>query len=92
MPKFSTRTTLAVLIVLGVVFAIFATVQAASASNSKAGSHLVSGAMANLNHDRLTVSELEAYQAPLDSYNGDFKDGGGRGGCESERQVNPNDF
>jgi hypothetical protein len=92
MPKFSTRTTLTVLIVLGVVFAIFATVQAASADRSKVGSHPVSGAMVNLNHDRLTVAELESYNAPLDTYNGDFKDGSGHGGCESENLVNPNDF
>jgi len=92
MPKFSTRTTLTVLIALGVVFAIFATVQVALASRSELGAHLVSGAMTNLNHDRFTVTELEEYNAPLDSYKGDSRDGEGHGGCESENQVNPNDF
>jgi hypothetical protein len=89
MPKFSTRTTLTVLIVLGVVFAVFATVQAASASNSEAGSHLVSGTMVNLNHDRLTATELETYKAELDSFYRDSRDGGG---CESENHLNPNDY
>lgn len=92
MSKFSTRTTLTVLIVLGVVFAIFASVQAASAVNSKAGTHLVSGAMVNLNHDRLTATELETYKGELDTYYPDSRNGEGHGGCESENQVNPNDY
>jgi len=92
MPRFSTRTTLTVLIGLGVVFAVFASVQGVSAVRDKVGSHLVSGAMVNLNHDRLTASELEAYNAPLDAYKGDSKDGNGHGGCESENQLNPNDY
>jgi hypothetical protein len=82
MPKLSTRTTLAVLIGLGVIFAIFASVQGASAGESRAGSHVVSGAMVNLNHDRFTASELETYKAELDAYYGDTNGGDGHR-CES---------
>jgi len=91
MPRFSTRATLTVLIVLGAVFAVFATVQAASASRSRSGSHLVSGAMVNLNHDRFTASELSAYKAQLEPYHGNSRDGNGQG-CQSENHINPNDY
>jgi len=89
MPRISTRATLTVLIVLGAVFALFATVQAASASKSEIGSHLVSGAMVNFNHDRLTANELASYK--LDIYK-NFSGHDGGGGCESESQINPNDY
>jgi hypothetical protein len=91
MRKFSTRTTLTVLIVLGVVFAVFATVQGVSAGRNRSGSHLVSGAMVNLNHDRFTASELSAYKAQLETYHSDSRDGDGHG-CQSENQFNPNDY
>jgi len=83
MPKLSTRTVLAVLISLGVIFAIFTSVQGASSSAGKAGSHNVSGSMVNLNHDRFTVSEREAYKAELDAYNNGLKGGGDGHRCES---------
>jgi len=83
MPRFSTRTTLAVLIVLGIVFAIFASVQGASAVRNQMGSHPVSGAMVNFNHDRFTVEELETYNAELDAYYDSFRDGGEGHRCES---------
>ena len=89
MPKLSTRTMLAVLISLGVILAIFTSVQGASSSASRTGSHLVSGAMVNLNHDRFTVSELQTYKAELDAYYGDFKGGDGGHRCESEARAHP---
>ena len=71
MSKLNVRLVLSVLISLGVIFAVYTTVQSASlnAAAEKVGSHSVSGMMTNFNHDRLTVSEQEAYQAQLESYN-----------------------
>jgi hypothetical protein len=84
MPKLSTKTVLAVLISFGVIFAIFTSVQGAPGRGaSKAGSHPVSGAMVNLNHDRFTASELESYKAELEAYYGDSKGGGDGHRCES---------
>lgn len=91
MPKLSTRKVLAVFISLGVVLAIFTSVQGVSASRSEIGSHLVSGAMVNLNHDRYTISELETYQSQLDTYYGDPRGDGGHD-CQSKNQPNPNDY
>jgi len=91
MPKLSTRKVLALLISLGIVLAIFTSVQGVSASRSETGSHLVSGAMVNLNHDRYTVSELETYQSQLDTYHGDPRGDGGHD-CQSKNQPNPNDY
>ena len=89
MSRINKRVILAVLISLGVIFAVFTSVQGASpeAAANNVGSHAVSGAMVNLNHDRFTVSELEAYNAQLDSYN--KSTGGAHGGCESELRSSP---
>ena len=90
MSKLTVRVVLTVLISLGAIFAIYTSVQGAAAlvSESKAGAHIVGGAMVNLNHDRFNVSELDAYNSQLDSYNDSLKGNGG-GGCESEMHENP---
>ena len=90
MSRLSKRVILSALISFGVILAVFTSVQGASpnVAESKLGTHLVSGAMVNLNHDRFTVSELEAYNAQLDSYNKSMN-GGGHGGCESDLRSNP---
>lgn len=90
MSRLTVRVVLSVLISLGVIFAIYTSVQGAAAvvSGSKAGSHVVNGAMVNLNHDRLNTAELDAYNSQLDSYNDSLKGNGG-GGCESEKYNNP---
>ena len=90
MSRLNFRVILAVLISLAVIFAIYTTVQSASlsAAAEKVGSHSVSGAMTNFNHDRLTVAEQEAYQAQLEAFN-DSKKGSGHG-CES-RSLSPLD-
>ena len=88
MSRLSTRTTLAVLISIGVIFAIFTSVQGAPSNAPRTGSHLVSGAMTNFNHDRFTVAELEKYNSELDAFNGNSKNGDGHR-CESESQANP---
>lgn len=91
MSRLNTRFVLSILISLGVIFAVFTTVQGASsnASAEKIGSHSVSGVMTNFNHDRFTVSEQEALQSELDSLN---KSGSGSGhDCEREALNSPLD-
>jgi hypothetical protein len=92
MSKLTARVIFSVLISLGIVFAIYTSVQGASAnrSESKAGSHLVSGAMVNLNHDRYTVAELQAYKAQLESSYG-APDSSKGPGCQSDVQNSPDD-
>jgi len=88
MSKLTVRVFLSVLISLGVIFAIYTSVQgAAAAVGGTSSSHLVSGAMVNLNHDRLTVSELEMYNAQLELYNN--SQNGNGGGCHSEVHDSP---
>lgn len=88
MSRLNKRVILSVLISLGVILAVFTSVQGASpeAAASKVGTHLVSGAQVNLNHDRFTSAELDAYNAQLDAYNGS-KDKGG--GCERDYHSSP---
>ena len=90
MSRLSTRVVLSVLISLGVILAIFTSVQGASpnVADGKLGTHLVSGAMTNFNHDRFTVTEKAEYQAQLDAYY-DSLEGGKGGGCESESRNSP---
>ena len=93
MSRLSTRTVFAVLISLGVVFAIFTSVQGASLdfNAGETGSHLVGGAMVNFDHDRLTDTELAAYNAQLEAYNNAYKNGPG-GGCHSVGSPHPDDY
>lgn len=90
MSKPVARAVFSVLISLVVIFAIYTTVQSASVdlNADKMGSHEVSGAMTNFNHDRFTAAEQEQYQSQLDSYH-DSK-GSGRG-CSSEKYNSPID-
>ncbi|NJC96829.1 MAG: hypothetical protein FIB03_10920 [Anaerolineae bacterium] len=91
MSKLTTRVVLSVLISLGIIFAIFTSVQGASSNavDGKLGTHLVSGAMVNFNHDRFSVAEKAEYQAQIESY---YAPSSGRGhGCESELKVHPDD-
>jgi hypothetical protein len=90
MSKLNVRVILSVLISLGVIFAVYTTVQSASfnAASEKVGSHSVSGLMTNFNHDRFTVAEQEAYQSQIQEKSNSEK-GSGRG-CESEA-YNPLD-
>jgi hypothetical protein len=92
MSRLSTsRTVFAVLISLGVVFAIFTSVQGASLdlNAGETGSHLVGGAMVNFNHDRFTDAELETYNAQLDAYNNAHGEGGG---CHSDGSPHPDEY
>ena len=85
------RVVLSILIGLGVVLAVFTTVQGAASSSvaEKLGSHSVSGVLTNFNHDRFTVAEQEANQQELQSFD---KSSSGQGhGCESEARNSPID-
>lgn len=82
-----TRITLAVLVSVVVIIAIFSTVQGASLSarNDRAGSHLVSGPQVDLDHYR------EAAPAPVIEYKAPPAQAGGGHECESEAQTSPLD-
>ncbi len=90
MSKLNLRVLLSVLISLGVIFAVYTTVQGASLNFAAAqtGSHAVSGLMTNFNHDRLTLAEQGAYQAQFQPYNSSRSDSGH--GCDSQA-INPLD-
>jgi len=87
MSKPMTRVTVAVLIALLVIVAIFTSVQALQGRAGSVSAHVVSGAMTNLNHDRLTAEEQALYKAQLEG----LKSGGEGHGCESEMQSHPDD-
>ena len=95
MSKPIARVVLVSLISLILIAATYMTVQGAFAKAETktvgAQSHVVSGMQTNFNHDRSTVSELEALQTQSEpsSQPGSGKHGGG--GCESERQTSPLD-
>lgn len=87
MSRLSTRVVLSVLISLGVILAVFGSVQGASLSSGM-GARSVGGALVNFNHDRFTVAEKAEYQSQLDAYINSLEGGKG-GGCESEQRSSP---
>jgi hypothetical protein len=93
MSKPIARVILVSLISLALIAATYMTVQGAFAKAETktvgAQSHVVSGLQTNFNHDRSTVSELEALQ--MQSAPSSQPGSGGHGGCESERQTSPID-
>lgn len=80
-----TRIALAILVSLVVIIGIFTTVQGAtlSAREDRAGSRVVSGAQADLNHYRESAPTISEYQAPPAQ--------AGNGHCEHEAQTSPLD-
>jgi hypothetical protein len=93
MSKPIARVVLVTLISLALIAATYMTVQGAVGKAESAGvqAHEVSGLKTNLNHDRSTVSELEAFQ--LQSVPSS-QPGAGRhqgGGCEDEMHAVPLD-
>ena len=80
MSKLTVRVVLSVLISIGVIFAVYTSVQALQSQDNvgSASAAIVNGALAN-----------PAYEHPL--YDDGFSNQGHGGGCESER-VNPNDL
>jgi hypothetical protein len=87
MSKLTTRIALSVLISLVVIAGIYTTVFGASAnaSDTRAGSHLVSGAKVNLDHYR------DAQAAPIPLQASEFMRSNGYGGCEHKNQASPED-
>ena len=79
-----TRIVLASLVSLVVIIAIFTSVQGASLSavRDRAGAHVVSGAMVNLDHQRAA----ETYQSQMQ-----IDQKGHGGGCEDELRTSPDD-
>ena len=89
MSKPIARVALVTIVSLVLVAVAYMTVQAAFAKAESAGAqaHLVSGLQTNFNHDRSTVSELNALQAQNNAYS---DPGAGRhhgGGCREETYV-----
>ena len=89
------RVVLISVVSLLLIAAAYMTVQGAFAKAETksvgAQSHAVSGLQTNFNHDRSTVSELEALQSQSQpSQPGTGKNGDG-GGCDHERQSVPLD-
>lgn len=92
MSKPIARVALITLVSLALIAATYMTVQGAVGKAESAGvqAHEVNGLKTNLNHDRSTVSELEAFQLQSEPA---FQPGGhgAGGGCESEMQTSPLD-
>jgi hypothetical protein len=94
MSKPIARVAIVSVIALALIAAVYMTVQGALAKAESAGAqaHVVNGLKTNLNHDRSTVSELEAFQSQSsDTFS---EPGAGRhqgGGCESENHAVPLD-
>ena len=94
MSKPIARVVLVALIGLVLIVATYITVQGAFAKAESVGvkSHNVSGLQTNFNHDRSTVTEIQALQAQSDTFSepGAGKHQGG-GGCEDEMHSVPMD-
>ena len=94
MSKPNTRVVLVTLLGIVLIAAAYFTVQGAFAKTDTAGvqSHSVSGLQTNFNHDRSTVTELNALQAQKDTFSEPGAGGNhGAGGCEDEMHSVPLD-
>ena len=84
------KVTLAILLTLILILAIYTSVQGAwlNAGTRIGQSHVDAGLNANLSHSRTAgAAQLSSFEAQLDAYK---QDGGGHG-CESEHS-NPSDY
>jgi hypothetical protein len=93
MSKPMARVALVTLVSLALLAAVYMTVQGVFAKSESAGAqaHVVSGLKTNLNHDRSTVSELEAFKVQSDAAQPGAGRHQGGGGCESEMHSVPLD-
>jgi hypothetical protein len=95
MSKPTVRVAFFLLISLTLIAATYMTVQGAwlktGTSSAQVQAHAVSGIQTNLNHDRLSSSEVQSLQTESNflSQPGDGKHQGG--GCHSESQQSPQD-
>jgi hypothetical protein len=87
MSKPITRISLAILISLALVAAIYVTVLGASQGAGASGvqAHVVNGLQTNLNHDRSATSDTESSYPQTNTLQKD-------GSCHSEAQTNPSDY
>jgi hypothetical protein len=94
MSKPIARVALISLVSLLLIAAAYMTVQGAFAKaetqSTGARAHVVSGLQTNFNHDRSTVSELEALQTQSQPSSQPGRNQGGHG-CDSEYQAVPMD-
>lgn len=93
MSKPIARVVLVTLIGAVLIAAAYMTVQGAFAKTESKGAqaHVVNGLKTNLNHDRSTVSELEALKMQSGSYSEPGAGRHGGGGCESDMRSSPID-
>ena len=95
MSKPIARVAFFLLISLTLIAATYMTVQGAwlksDTASAQVQAHAVGGLQTNLNHDRLSSSEVQSLQMQSDFLNqpGDGKHQGG--GCHSESQQSPQD-
>jgi len=79
---------LLVVISLGIIVGIYTTAFGASLWAERTGAHMVRGAMANLDHYRVSQVELQTYQAQFDTIS-THKDKGH--GCGADAHSSPDD-
>ncbi|MFT3890649.1 MAG: hypothetical protein QM730_03370 [Anaerolineales bacterium] len=87
MSKTITRITFSVLISLLIIGGIYTTVLGAPLGIHKAGTHVVSGAMANLDHFRLSVAD----QSTFGAYDSLSPQQEGGHGCGDNQTSSPSD-
>jgi hypothetical protein len=95
MSKRTVRVAFFLLISLTLIAATYMTVQGAwlktDTNTAQVQAHVVDGLQTNLNHDRLSSTEVQSLQTQFNNYS---QPGTGRhenGGCHSDSQVNPQD-
>jgi hypothetical protein len=93
MSKPTVRVAFFLLISLTLIAATYMTVQGAwlKTETNHAQSHVVSGLHTNLNHDRLSSSELQSLQMQAGDYTQPGKSSHENGGCHSESHISPQD-
>jgi hypothetical protein len=95
MSKPTVRVAFFLLISLTLIAATYMTVQGAwlktETNQSQAQVHAVSGLQTNLNHDRLSSSEVLSPQMQSGNYAQPGEGSHKNGGCHSDSQVSPQD-
>ena len=81
------------LISLTLIAATYMTVQGAwlKTENHSAQAHVVNGLQTNLNHDRLSSTEVRSLQMQSANYNNPVDDTHMNGGCHSDSKQVPQD-
>jgi len=92
MSKLTTRVLLSVLISLAILIGVFMSVQAASlvSSEKSLGMYVLNGGLVNPLQPPPAPETQEEAAPQLQPFPG--SNGEGRGGCESEKYIDPNDL